>query len=171
MCSLSTILVNRLVLNLRERAAKQLPTTVETTGRFQAALPASRQLPSMTSVRNPSSVRQNRPTTTATATRETVASLPAGESPSQQPRNVDEIGYGTRRRSQTTLSVGRQQPATSASVRGLSSARQKSYKRPGCYYNGPHTFVTETVCGACTYSGGELVVVGGITGDMRGEIL
>ena len=41
--SLSTILVNRLVLNLRERAVKQLPTTVETAGRFQAALPVLRQ--------------------------------------------------------------------------------------------------------------------------------
>lgn len=43
MSSLTTILVNRLVLNLRERAAKQLPATVETVGRFQAALPVSRQ--------------------------------------------------------------------------------------------------------------------------------
>jgi hypothetical protein len=60
MSSLSIILVNRLVLNLRERAVEQLPTTVETAGRFQAALPVPRQLLSMTSVRNPSFVRQNR---------------------------------------------------------------------------------------------------------------
>jgi hypothetical protein len=43
MSSLSTILVNRLVLNLRERAVVQLPTTIETVGRFQAALPVPRQ--------------------------------------------------------------------------------------------------------------------------------
>ena len=46
MSSLTTVLVNRLVLNLRERAVNKLPTTVETAGRFQAALPVmvSRQL-------------------------------------------------------------------------------------------------------------------------------
>ena len=99
MTSLSTILVNRLVLNLRERAVDQLPTTVETVGRFQAALPASRQLLSMTFDRNPSLVRQNRSTATATATRDTVASVPAGESPSQQLRSMDVIGYETERRS------------------------------------------------------------------------
>jgi hypothetical protein len=44
MSSLSTILVNRLVLNLRERGAKQLPTTIETAGRFQVALPLASPL-------------------------------------------------------------------------------------------------------------------------------
>jgi hypothetical protein len=38
MSSLSTILVNCLVLNLRERTVKQLPTTVETVGTSQSAL-------------------------------------------------------------------------------------------------------------------------------------
>ena len=33
------ILVNRLVLNVREQAVGQLPTAVETAGRSQAALP------------------------------------------------------------------------------------------------------------------------------------
>ncbi|KAI0280058.1 hypothetical protein BGY98DRAFT_378277 [Russula aff. rugulosa BPL654] len=41
---LAIILVNRLVLNLRERAVIQLPTTVETAGRFQAALPIKQSL-------------------------------------------------------------------------------------------------------------------------------
>jgi hypothetical protein len=82
MSSLSIILANRLVLNLRERAVKQLPGTVETTGKFQAALPVSRQLLSMTSVQNTSFVRQNRSMATVTTTREAVASVPAGESPS-----------------------------------------------------------------------------------------
>ena len=44
MSSLAIILVNRLVLNLRERAVIQLPTTVETAGRFQAALPIKQSL-------------------------------------------------------------------------------------------------------------------------------
>ena len=122
--SLSTILVNRLVLNLRERATNQLPTTVETVGRFQAALPASRQLLSMTSVRNPSFVRQNRSTATVTVTRETVATVPCGESPSQQLRSVDVIGYETEWRSQAEVSIGRPQPATSATVRSPSLVRQ-----------------------------------------------
>jgi hypothetical protein len=87
MSSLSIILVNRLVLNLRERAVKQLPATVETARRFQAALPVSRQLLSMTYVLNPYFVRQNRSTATVTTTRETVASVPAGESPSQLVNN------------------------------------------------------------------------------------
>lgn len=40
--SLATILVNRLVLNLRERAASsQLPTALESAGRFRAALPVN----------------------------------------------------------------------------------------------------------------------------------
>jgi hypothetical protein len=42
-------------------------------------------------------------------------------------------------------------------------------KRPGCYYYGLHTLVTEAEYGACTCSGDELVVAGGITDDMRGE--
>jgi hypothetical protein len=76
MSSLSIILVNRLVLNLRERAVNQLPTTFETTESFHVALP-------------PTFVRKNRPTVTATTTFETVASVPAGESPNQQLRSMD----------------------------------------------------------------------------------
>ena len=105
---LSSILVNRLVYNLRELAVKQLPTTVETAGRFQAALPVFRQPLSMIYVQNPSFVM--------TATREMVASFPEGETPRQQLRTMDVIGYETERRSHVRLSVGRQHPATSASV-------------------------------------------------------
>jgi hypothetical protein len=76
MSSLSIILVNRLVLNLRERAVNKLPTTFETTESFHVALP-------------PTFVRRNRPTVTATTTFETVASVPAGQSPSQQLRSMD----------------------------------------------------------------------------------
>ena len=108
MSSLSSILVNRLVLNLRERAVKQLPVILETAGTFQAALPVFRQPQSMTSVRDPSFV--------VTVTRETVASVPDGEPRRQQVRTMDVIGYKTERRSHVTLSVGRQQPATSAFV-------------------------------------------------------
>ena len=92
MTSLATILVNRLVLNLRERAAiNQLPTTFETAGRFQAALPVyvSRQLLSKTTFTDgiSSFFRQNLSTGIATATtRETVASVPA---------RVDDFGSWT----------------------------------------------------------------------------
>lgn len=119
---LSTTLVTRLVLNLRERADKEIPTTVETVGRFQAALPVARQPLSMTSIRIPSLVRQNR--STPTATREMIASVAVGETRSQQFRSRDAIEYETEQRPQATLSVGRQQPATSASVRSLFSAIQ-----------------------------------------------
>jgi hypothetical protein len=113
------------VLNLRERAVKQLPTTVETVGKFQAALPVARQPLSSTSVRNPSFFRQNRSTVTARATREMVTSIAIGDSRSQQFRSMDVIEYETERRSQATLSVGRQQsPATSAHGRSPSSIRQ-----------------------------------------------
>ncbi len=112
MSRLSTTLINRLVLNLRERAVKQLPTTIETLGRFQAALPVARQALSRTSVRSPSVFRQNRSIVIATATRETVVSMPSGESRGQRLRSIDVIGYETERRSQATMSVGRQQPAT-----------------------------------------------------------
>jgi hypothetical protein len=108
MSSLSTILVNRLVLNLRERAVKQLSMTVETEGSFEMALPVSRELQSMTSVQNPSFVRQTRSTATVTATRETIASALAGESPSQLLWSMDVVGYEMERRSQVTMSVGRQ---------------------------------------------------------------
>jgi hypothetical protein len=108
------------VLNLRERAVKELPTTVETVGRFQAALPVARQPLSVTSVRNPSFFRQNR----STVTREMVTSVAIGDSRSQQFRGIDVIEYETVQRSQATLSVGRQQPATSAYVRSPSSIRQ-----------------------------------------------
>jgi hypothetical protein len=114
--------VTRLVLNLRERAVKQLPTTVETVGRFQAALPVARQPLSVTSVRNPSFFRQNR--STVTATREMVTSVAIGDSRSQQFQSMDVIEYETERRSQPTLSVGRQQPATPTNVQSLSSIRQ-----------------------------------------------
>ena len=82
MTSLATILVNRLVLNLRERAAtNRLSATVESAGRFQAALPVnvSRQLVSKTSITTggiSSFFRQN-VSATATATHESVASVPA----------------------------------------------------------------------------------------------
>ena len=95
------MLVNRLVLNLRERAVEQLPATVETVGRFQAALPAFRQPLSMISVRNTSFVM--------TATLETVASLPEGEPPSQQLQTMDVTGYETERGCHATLSVRRKQ--------------------------------------------------------------
>jgi hypothetical protein len=108
------------VLNLRERAVKQLPTTVETVGRFQAALPVARQ--PLTSVQNHSFFLQN--ISTATATREMVVSVASGDSRSQQFRSIDVIEYETVQRSQATLSVGRQRPATSAYIRSLSSIRQ-----------------------------------------------
>jgi len=56
---LSTTLVSRLILNLREQNATLvgLPTTLETERRFQAALPVAR---TTTSVGNLSVVRQNR---------------------------------------------------------------------------------------------------------------
>jgi hypothetical protein len=80
MSSLATILVNRLVLNLRERAAIQLPTTVETAGRFQAALPDGLTPAAVKDIlSNPSFLQQNRSTETVGMTRETVASVPAGE--------------------------------------------------------------------------------------------
>lgn len=107
----STTLVNRLVLNLRERALSQLPTTVETERRWQAGLPVARR--PMTSVRNPSSVRPNR---SIVATGETVAGLAVGESRSQT-RSTDAIGYETERRVQVA-----RQPSTS--VRSPSSVRQ-----------------------------------------------
>ncbi|KAI0272851.1 hypothetical protein BGY98DRAFT_153154 [Russula aff. rugulosa BPL654] len=88
---LATILVNRLVLNLRERAAtNQLPTTFESAGRFQAALPVyvSRQLLSKITLTDgiSSFFRQNVSTGIATATRETAASVPA---------RVDDFGSWT----------------------------------------------------------------------------
>ena len=58
MSSVTSILVNRLVFNLRERAVKKLPVTVETTGIFQTAFPVLQQPLPMTSVPH-SSVRQN----------------------------------------------------------------------------------------------------------------
>lgn len=78
MFSFSVILANRLVLNLRERAVEQLPGTVETMGKFQAALPVSRQLLSMTFVRNPPFVRQNMSSATVTTTLEAVVNVPVG---------------------------------------------------------------------------------------------
>ena len=90
-------------------------------GRFQAALPVARHPLSVTSARNPSSFRQNR--STVTATREMVTSVAIGDSRSQQFRSMGVIEYETERRSQETMSVGRQQPATSAHVRSLSSVR------------------------------------------------
>ena len=108
MSSLSSILVNRLVLNLRERAVKQVPVTFETAGTFQAALPVFRQPLSMASVRNSSFV--------VTVTRETVASVLNGEPRRQQVRTMDVIEYEMEQRSHVTLSVGRQQSATSAYV-------------------------------------------------------
>lgn len=56
--SLATILVNRLVLNLRERAVNQLPTTVETAGRFQAALPDGLTTAAINDIRSTSSTRE-----------------------------------------------------------------------------------------------------------------
>ncbi|KAI0271173.1 hypothetical protein BGY98DRAFT_204646 [Russula aff. rugulosa BPL654] len=56
---LATILVNRLVLNLRERAVNQrLPTTVETAGRFQAALPDGPMAATINDTRSTSSTRE-----------------------------------------------------------------------------------------------------------------
>jgi hypothetical protein len=69
MSSLATILVNRLVLNLRERAFNQVPKTVETAGRFQAALPLAGGLTTaaVNDIRSrSSSVRQKRSTATVT---------------------------------------------------------------------------------------------------------
>ena len=91
MASLSTILVKRLVINLRERAVEQLPTTIETAGRFQAALPVLGQPLSMTSIINSSIVRQDR--SAVTVIHETVASVPAGGSPSQQVQTMDVNEY------------------------------------------------------------------------------
>ena len=122
MTSLSTTLINRLVMNLREQAVEQLPRTIETMGRFQADLPVLRAPLSMTSIRNTSFVRQDR--STVTLAHETVASVPAGEFPSQQVRTMDVIGYETEQISQAILPIGRQQLATSGSVRSLSSVRQ-----------------------------------------------
>jgi hypothetical protein len=107
---ISTTLVTRLVLNLRERALSQLPTTVETERRWQAGLPVARR--PMTSIQNPSSVRPNR----SKATGEMVAVLAVGESRSQT-RSADAIGYETERRFQVA-----RQPSTS--VRSPSSVRQ-----------------------------------------------
>ena len=107
------------MLNLRERAVKQLPATIETVGRFQAALPVARHPLSVTSVQNLSFHRQNR--STVTATHEMATSVEIGDPRSQQFRSVE---YEMERRSQETLSVGRQQPATSANVRSQSSIRQ-----------------------------------------------
>jgi len=76
---LSSILVNRLVLNLREQAANQSPTTFETVGSFRAAIPVSPDPLSMTSV-------QHHPPFVETVARETVASVSVGESTSQQLR-------------------------------------------------------------------------------------
>jgi hypothetical protein len=104
---LSTTLVPRLVLNLRERALSQLPTTVETERRFQAALPVARQPVTLVSVRNPSSARPNR----STMTGETLAGVAVGES-SSQPRSADPIGYETERSFQAALPIARQ-PVTS----------------------------------------------------------
>lgn len=102
----------------------QLPMTVETVGKFQAALPVARQPLSVTSARNPSFFRQNRSTVTATATHEMVTSIVIGDSRSQQIRKMDVIEYETVQRSQATPSVGQQQPATSPPARSLSSIRQ-----------------------------------------------
>lgn len=100
--------------------------TVETVGKFQAALPVARQPLSLTSARNPSVFRQNR-TVTATATHEMVTSIVIGDTRSQQIRNMDVIEYETVQpeRSQATSSVRRQKSATSALSRSLSSIRQK----------------------------------------------
>ena len=112
---ISTTLVTRLVLNLRERAVLQLPTTVETERRFQAGLPVARR--PVASVQNPSSVRPNR----STATGETVPGpgLGAGEFCSQS-QSADAIGYETERRSQASLPISRQQVT---SVRSSFSVR------------------------------------------------
>jgi len=112
---ISTTLVTRLVLNLRERAVSQLPTTVETERRFQAGLPVARR--AVASVQTPSSVRPNR----STATGGTVPDLgrAAGESRSQS-QSADAIGYQTERKSQASLPVSRQQVT---SVRSSFSVR------------------------------------------------
>lgn len=112
------------MLNLRERAVKQLPTTVETVGKFQAALPVARHPLSVTSVRNLSFIRQNRSTVTAITANETITSFAIGDSRGQQYRSLDAIEYVPVGRSQATLSVGQQQSAPSAYVRSLSSTRQ-----------------------------------------------
>ena len=92
MSSLSTILVNRLVLNLRERAVEQLPTTIETAGKFQAALP----LASLTTAAS-NDIRSNFllcPTKhNSDSDTEAAAIVPPGESPGQQLRSVDGIEY------------------------------------------------------------------------------
>ena len=82
MSSLSTILVNRLVLNLRERAVKQLPTTFETAGRFQAALPMLRQPDSDESFLY--LTKHIDDDSDSDSDTETAASVPAGEFPSRQ---------------------------------------------------------------------------------------
>jgi hypothetical protein len=85
MSSLSTILVNRLVLNLRERAVKQLPTTFETAGRFQAALPVLRQPDS--DIHSESFIYLTKhidDDSDSDSDTETAASVPAEESPSRQ---------------------------------------------------------------------------------------
>lgn len=91
------------MLNLRERAVSQLPTTVETERRFQAGLPVARQ--PVTSVQTTSSVRPNR----STATGGTVPGpdLAAGKSRSQS-QSADAIRYETERKSQASLPVSRQ---------------------------------------------------------------
>jgi hypothetical protein len=78
MSSLATILVNRLVLNLRERAVTQLPTTVETAGRFRAALPAGLTTDAVNNTHSITSTRNPPLTETVTMTREAVASMPTG---------------------------------------------------------------------------------------------
>lgn len=112
---ISTTLVTRLVLNLRERARSQLPTTVETEGKFQAALPVARQPVSF--VRKLSSFRPSR----STATSETVTSLAVGESRSQ-PRGAHSIVY-EERRFQASLPVARAARQMVASIRSPSSVR------------------------------------------------
>ena len=100
---ISTTLVTRLVLNLRERAVLQLPTTVETERRFQAGLPVARR--PVASVQNPS-VRPNR----STATGEIVPGPGLGAGgPCSQSQSADAIGYETERRSQASFPISRQQ--------------------------------------------------------------
>ena len=59
-CRLSTTLVSRLVLNLRERNSTlaSLPTTMESERKFEAALPAAQQ--AVVSVGNIPSAQQNK---------------------------------------------------------------------------------------------------------------
>ena len=113
MSRLSTTLVTRLVLNLRERAVSQIPTTVETERRFQAGLPIARR--PVASVRNRSSVRPNR----TMAIGETGLGISVGESRSQS-QGANAIGYQTERKSQVSLPVARQQVT---SVRSSFSVR------------------------------------------------